>query len=74
VQRKPEVADGDLYCPVHRFDLYKAIRACPVLTLGAKVTWECLVERTWKTKTGLIYSYNQIGKDTLAVAPPGGGS
>lgn len=58
-----EFREGQPFCPVHRFDVYKAIRASPELPPGAKVAWEALVERTWKPQTYVECSYDQIAID-----------
>lgn len=55
--------EGQPFCPVHEFGLYKAIRASPELPAGAKVTWEALVEKTYKPNSHLHRSYDALARD-----------
>lgn len=54
--------EGQPFCPVHDFALYKAIRASPQLPPGAKVAWEALVEKTWKPNVCLDCSYDALAR------------
>jgi hypothetical protein len=66
-RRTPEkviaFSEGQTFCPVHNFKLYKAIRASTELPPGAKITWEALVEKTWQQRVSLEYSYDALARD-----------
>jgi hypothetical protein len=52
--------EGQLYCPVHNFALYRAIRASPELPPGVKVVWEALVEKTFRGHVYVDCSYDAL--------------
>jgi DNA-binding MarR family transcriptional regulator len=60
---KEKLCDGQLFNPWHRFDVAKEIRASRALTMGAKVTWEALMDRTRATQNYCFPSYRKIGED-----------
>jgi hypothetical protein len=55
--------EGQVFCPVHEFNLYKVIRASTELPPGAKVTWEALVERTFRPHVYVDCAYETLGLD-----------
>lgn len=62
----PEVRsyrEGEVFCPRHNFKLYKAIRASPTLSMGAKVAWEALVDRLWAQEKHVDIPYRKIALD-----------
>jgi response regulator of citrate/malate metabolism len=60
---KEKLRDGQLFNPWHRFDVAKEIRASRALTMGAKVTWEALMDRTRADQNYCFPSYRKIGQD-----------
>ena len=60
---KEKLYDGQLFNPWHRFDVAKEIRASRALTMGAKVTWEALMDRTRGNQNFCFPSYRKIGED-----------
>jgi hypothetical protein len=62
-KKPPAFREGQPFCPVHNFALYKAIRASPQLPPGAKIAWEALVEKTYKPHAHLDRSYDSLARD-----------
>lgn len=61
VPKKPR--DGDFFNPWHRYDIARAIRASPYLSMGAKVTWAALVERTSEQGDQIWPTSRRIAED-----------
>jgi hypothetical protein len=59
---RSEPKEGQVFSPRHEFKLYKAIRESPTLSMGAKVTWESLVDLLWDRQTFVERNYRQISK------------
>src|SRR6266567_3459769 len=58
---KDSYNEGDVFIARHRFDVAKAVRASRLLSMGAKVAWEALFDRTWENR-----DYVQVAYDTIA--------